>query len=245
MFNIRSLKIVFLIGAIASFVCVFITSFDIVFGSITSSNIESLPQTAIERFYEFKDNWFIGLYHLDFINIINSMIMLFVYVAICIAHKNRNFIYFGISFLVAFFGTLIFVSNNTALGMLELSNKYFNTTLATQKDYYIAAGEALLINGIHGSLGVFLGFLISSIGSLLISILILKGKIFGKFTSWFGIIGNGCLLIYVVLIALIPQLESIAVLIAAPGGILALIWIVLTGLKLYKLSRMGNFEVIS
>ena len=51
------------------------------------------------------------------------------------------------------------VSNNTALPMLELSHKYFSTSIESQRALYAAAGESMLAQGAHGSAGIFLGFL--------------------------------------------------------------------------------------
>ena len=92
------------------------------------------------------------------------------------------------------------VANNTALPMLELSNKYYSTTIESQKAFYAAAGESLLAQGAHGSPGIFLGFFIPNLARLIISFVMLKGRIFSKINSWFGIIGSILMLLYVILV---------------------------------------------
>jgi hypothetical protein len=44
-------------------------------GVIICETVAALPQTAIERFSQFKDNWFLGLYNLDLLNIINQIVL--------------------------------------------------------------------------------------------------------------------------------------------------------------------------
>lgn len=118
--------------------------------------------------------------------------------------------------------------------MLELSNKYYAAIDEGQKTLIAAAGEAMLARGSHGSLGVFIGFMASTIASLFMSWVILHGKIINKVTSYIGLVGNALLLIYILLITFVPALEKVAIMMAAPGGILALVWILLLGISMIR-----------
>lgn len=235
--NKKQWENIYLIGGFAAFLAFSGTVFDIIFGSSSSGNLSELPQTAIERFSEFQQNWFLGLYHLDLLNIIIAIIMIPVYFALFSVHRKNNLAYAALGFVLCIFGTIIFVATNTALPMLELSNKYYSAAEETQKILLAAAGEAMLARGGHGSLGVFIGFVFSTISSLWMSIVMLQGKIFNRIISYLGIIGYMLLLIYILLVTFIPKTQNIATIIAAPGGILALAWILMVGIKLIKMKE--------
>jgi hypothetical protein len=119
--------------------------------------------------------------------------------------------------------------------MLDLSRKYYAVTDETQKNLIAAAGESLIVRGEHGSLGVFIGFTLTSLSSIGVSLIMLRGRIFGKLASFFGILGNSCLFLYVILVTFVPEIKNIAVMVAAPGGLLALAWILLISITLMKL----------
>ena len=121
--------------------------------------------------------------------------------------------------------------------MLELSHKYAAVTTETQKIYLASAGEAMLVRGAHGSPGAFPGFVLNLVAEIIISVIMLTGKVFGKMTSWMGIIGGTLLLAYIILVTYIPGIKPVAMMIAAPGGILSLVWITMFTIRPF---RMGN-----
>jgi drug/metabolite transporter superfamily protein YnfA len=131
----------------------------------------------------------------------------------------------------------VFITNNAALSMLDLSQKFQTTETIEQKNVFAAAGEALLSKGAHGSIGVFPGFVLITLSELLISLAMLKGVMFSKATAYFGIFGTTLLFIYLILVTFVPSSKEFAILLAAPGGILSLIWMILFTFRLFKLSN--------
>lgn len=77
-------------------------------------------------------------------------------------------------------GHPIFVTANTAVPMLELSDKYAAATSKSQKLLLAAAGEAVLATGEHGGLSVFTGFLLPTIAGLGMSFVVLSAGIFSR-----------------------------------------------------------------
>lgn len=227
-------KTVYLIGGYAALLSFCGTLIDIIFGSASNGNLSELPQTAIERFSEFQQSWLLGLYHLDLLNVIIAITMIPTYFALFALHRKNSLPYAGFAMILFIIGTTIFVSTNSALPMLELSNKYYSTVDETQRMFIAAAGEAMLVRGGHGGLGVFIGFVSLTIASLCMSLVMLHGKIFNRVISYFGIIGYTLLLMYILLVTFVPVIKNIAVIIAAPGGLLALVWILMLSIKLIK-----------
>lgn len=230
-------KSIYFWGGITTIIVVVGAFIDVAIGNITGGNLSALPQTAIERFSQFHDSKFMGLYNLDLLNIINQMILIPAFFALYAVHRNANKAYGLLALIIFLFGSVILVANNTALPMYELSQKYFATPIESQKAYYAAAGESMLAVGAHGSLGVFLGFFIPNIANLIMSIVMLQGGVFSKINSWSGIIGSLFMLLYVILVNFVPSVESMATAFAMPGGLLLMAWMIMFAIRLFKLSK--------
>lgn len=235
--NKRQISNIYRAGAVFSLVALCGITIDIVIGTITGGNLSALPQTAVERFTEFHQNPLLGLYHLDLLNLMVQLLLILTWFALFIAHRRLNSGLAMLSLVVYLFGSGIMVANNTALPMLDLSQKFFATTDESQRALYSAAGEALLAIGAHGSPGIFLGFFIPNIANLMISVVMLKRGIFSKLNAWFGITGSILIMFYVILVNFTNNFENTATAIAMPGGILLMIWMIMFTFKLFGLSK--------
>lgn len=60
-------------------------------------------------------------------------------------------------------------------------------------------------SGAHGSPGAFLGFLLPVVGGVIISTVMLTGKIFSRASAYTGIFGGVFLLVYLVLVTFVPK----------------------------------------
>ena len=136
-------KSVYVLGGIAAILSLIAVVADIVIGTSMGGNLSELPQTAVDRFVQFQQSPWLGLYNLDLLNTVNQLISIPVYFALCAVHRKTNKPDALLALIIFLLGTTIFVANNTALPMLELSRKY---TLAAepQKTLLAAAGEAML-----------------------------------------------------------------------------------------------------
>jgi hypothetical protein len=233
---------IYTLGGLATIIALLDILLDVVIGNVTGGNLSALPQTAIDRFTEFHNNKFLGLYHLDLLNIIAQMILIPAYFALYAVHRNVNKAYGLLALVVFLFGSVIMVANNTALSMLELSNKYFSTTIESQKSLYAAAGESMLVQGAHGSPAIFLGFFIPNIANLIMSIVMLKGNVFSKINSWLGIIGSILMMMYVILVNFGTGVENMATIFAMPGGLLLMVWMIMFSIRIFKLSQFSLKE---
>ncbi len=227
---------IYMLGAITAFIAILGTIVDIIIGSSLGEGLASIPDTAIGKFAQFHENWLLGLYNLDLLNVCIIALMIPAYFALWAAHRRVNMAYVALAAIVYFVGATVFITNNSALAMLELSNKYAAASEA-QKPLLAAAGEAMIARGAHGSPGAFAGFILSTIASTIMSFGMLKGRVFGRTTAYLGIIGSILLLVYVILVTFVPEVKNIAVIVAAPGGLLALAWTIMFTLKLFQIGR--------
>lgn len=225
-------KKIYIIGGVTAFIVFGLTVSDIIIGSITGGDLTLLPQTAIERFLEIQENSLLGLYHLDLLNVIIYAAMIPLFFALFAIHREIKPATSSLALILFLVAATIFITTNTALPMLQLSGKYFSTSNETQRALYAAAGEALLVRGEHGTPGVFVGFFLLTISNLFISFVMLNAGIFKKVVGLLGIIGSFSLLIYIFLVTFIPSVKNLAVIIAAPGGILVLAWYWLSAIQL-------------
>lgn len=236
-------KSVYTMGVVATLFVLCGIILDIIIGSrVTGGDITLLPQTAIERFSQFNDNWMLGLYSLDLLNVIIQLVTIPSIFAIYMAHKRTDNGFALFAFILVLMGTTIFIASNVALPMLELSHKYNSAVTDAHRSMLAAAGESLLIKGEHGSLGVFIGFVLPTFASVLMSYVMLKGQIFSKANSYIGFTGNILLLLYLVLVTFFPATEKLAIIIAMPGGLLVMAWMVMYMIKLFKLRLISDIR---
>jgi len=227
-------KSIYVLGGIAAILSLIAVLADIVIGSSTGGNLSALPQTAIERFAQFQQNAWLGLYNLDLLNTVNQLISIPIYFALYAALRKTNKPYALFALIVFLIGTTIFVANNTALPMLDLSRKYA-LAIEPQKTLLAAAGEAMLARGEHGGFGVFFSFLLPTLSALIFSFVMLQGKVFSKANSYVGILGNALMVIYIVLVTFAPAIKNMAMAFAMPGGLLLVAWMVMVTIRLFQL----------
>jgi len=233
-------KTIYKIGAVTTIIVLCGIILDMVVGSVTGGDVAALPQTAIERYNQFKENWLLGLYNLDLLNIINQVILIPSIFALYAVHRNSNKPSALLSLILFLVGTTIFVTSNTALAMLDLTQKYFAAASEEQRMLLAAAGEAMLAKGAHGSLGVFIGFALPTFANVLMSCVMLKGNIFSRAASYIGIIGNSLMVIYIIMVTFIPSVEKMTLAFAMPAGLLLMTWMILFAIKLLKMSKIDN-----
>lgn len=228
-------KSIYTVGGIATVIALLGIVIDMIVGSTTGSDLSALPQTALERFTQFQASPWLGLYHLDLLNTVNQLFMIPAYFALYAAHRKVNEAYSLLALIVFLVASTIFITTNSALPMLELSHKYAGATSESQKMLLAAAGEAMLARGAHGTLGVFIGFMLPNVAGLIMSVVMLKGKIFSKVTAYLGVAGNILISIYVVLVTFAPGVEKMAITFAMPGGLLLMAWTILFTIRLFQL----------
>ena len=231
-------KLIFKVGGVATILVLAGVLLDMAVGIITGGDITLLPQTAVEKYGQISQNWIMGLYTMDFLNEINQLIFIPGYFALYVAHKNTAAKSESMLALILFLvGSTILVTGNTSLTLIDLSHKYASATSESDKMLYAAAGEAMLAKGSHGSLGVLVGFILPNIAGIIMSLAMIKGKVFGKKISYCGFIGSILMVVYLLLVTLAPGVDKMATAFALPGGILLMIWMISFTVGLF---RLGN-----
>jgi hypothetical protein len=226
---------IYIIGGIATLLTLAGTLLDIVLTMIPGWEATTVPTTIEAWFIQFQTNPLLGLRNLDLLNATLSVIGVPMIVALYGAHRRACPAYATLALSVALVGTGVFVTSNVALPMLDLSRQYATASTDTQRLAIEAAGGALLARGAHGSLGVFAGFFLPSIGTLLMGIAMLVGKVFKRVTAWMGIAGISLLTIYTIGVTFAPTSGEAMMIVALPGGLLIMAWNILVARRLLQL----------
>lgn len=188
----------------------------------------------------FQGSWLRGLYVLGILNIVYTAALVPVYIAIFMAHRRTSAGLGVLALAVALLGMAVYLANNAAVPMLVLAEKHRAAATEAERALLVAAGEAVLARGEDFTPGAFIGLLLGSLAPVAMSLLMLRGEVFGRATAWVGLIGFTLLSIFTVWATFIPVLYGIALYgLAMPGGLLALAWFVLVARGLFKLARGG------
>ncbi len=231
-------KGVYKVGGAAALIMVLLVLLDIIVSILLpGGNIRPGTRTAIDWFTLFQGNLLLGLRDLGFLNIINSVLGIPVFLALYAAHQRVNREYAALAAILFLFGGAVYISNNTVLPMFVLSGKYAAATTDAQRAIFLAAGETMLARGADFTLGSLIGFLLPLIASIAMSFVMLRGRIFSKAAAYTGILGYIFLLIFTVWTTFVPALFDVAMMIAIPGGLLVMTWNILIARRLFQLGQ--------
>jgi len=233
----QSARGLYILGAVSALLAVAGNVLDMVIASFPNWGPEATPAAAMDWLIRFQANPWIELYHLDLLNVLIAVFFIPAFLALAAAHWRANPGFAALGLVVFVIATTVFMANNAALPMLDLSQK-FAAAADADKLMLVAAAETLLAKGAHGSPGVFWGFAFSLIANLVISGVMLRAGIFPKAAAYVGIAGFTLLLIYVILVTFMPLVKNPVLVLAMPGGLLAMAWNVMIAIQLFRLREV-------
>jgi hypothetical protein len=117
--------------------------------------------------------------------------------------------------------------------MLSLSGQYASATTDAQRSLLIAAGQAMLAEGQSRA-----GIALVEFACLVISLVMLRGKVFSKATAYAGILGNVLLMVVEIILTLMRTVPDWGMAIAVGAGLSMMTWYFLTGRRLLQLGRL-------
>lgn len=192
-----------------------------------------------EWFALFQSSPITALSNLGLINMITLSLGIPVYLALSHVHQRSRPALAALSAILFFIGTAIYLSSNTVFSMLALSSQYATATEA-QKPLLEAAGRAALAQGADLTPGTLIGLFFAQLGGLIMAWVMLRSKIFSKWTGWMGLFGFGCMILFFPLAAFDPEQFTLAMLISMFGGLALMAYYTLFALRLFQLSKEGR-----
>jgi hypothetical protein len=210
---------------------------DIILGFGGTDMVTYATKSATEWFAVYQDNWFRGVYALGILNIVYTIAMLPVYFALFGAHFEKQAAAAALTVVIFLTAMSMYISNNAAIPLLVISGKYSLAATDLQRTTLVAAGEAVLSRGEDFTAGSFIPLFLSGLAAICISIIMLRGGIFGKVHAWIGIVGFTFLSLFTIIATFVPALYSFAFsFLASIGGLLALTWFALVARRFFQLA---------
>jgi hypothetical protein len=224
------------IGGVAALSAVLVGLLEIVITFLPGGNLSL--ETVRDWFNLFHRNWFMGLRDMGLLNIFLDTLAIPIYLALYAAHRESpQAPYATLAVIVSFLGIGIFFATNQAFPMLALSHQYAAATNEAQRAVLEAAGQSLLAVGQSHTPGTFLGFVFTEMAGVLISIVMLRGRIFSGTAAYAGIFGFGFLLVFEVFSSFVAGLTAAAITLALLGGVLSMVWYILIAMRLFQLGK--------
>ncbi len=196
------------------------------------------PSTAAGWFALFQDDALVGLLLFDFMDLVNYALLGLIFLALYAALHRANRSAMVIATAFGLVGVGVYLASNHASAMLSLSQRYAAATSDAQRAMFLAAGEALLAiynpGSIHQGAGFYVGYGLVVLAGLIISVVMLRSRVFNKSTAWVGILANALVLVDFLVLAFVPAIYGLP---TATSALFRVAWMVLIALGLFRLAR--------
>jgi hypothetical protein len=192
------------------------------------------PTGAAQAFGLLQQNAVVGLLRLDFLTILCLPLYYLLFLGLFAGLWREDAAPTTLATVLAFVGVTLTLATPTALSMLPLSDKYAAAISPEAKSQLLAAGETILATDIWHGTGAFVGAMLLQSAAVLVSVVMLRTKAFGKAIAYIGIVTHGLDLAHVVLMPFLPTAGAVLM---ATAGPLYLVWLPLLGRRLLQLGR--------
>ncbi len=228
-------KALFIAGALAPLIALVLYASQfiiLIFG-------DPFPATVEGWFALLQRSKLLGLWYLNALDIISWALLGIMFLALYVALRQTRPSWMTIALYVALLGVVVFVIPRVlTLVILPLSDLHAAATTEAQRATYVAAGEAL--SHMSTATPQTLGFLLAAVAGLIISIVILQERSFGRSAALSRVAGYVGIVGFVVALgAYASWLLSLPI---APvfipiNGLLWLSWWLMMSLGLYRLTK--------
>lgn len=194
------------------------------------------PGTVIGYFTLFHKHALLGLLDLNVLSLVSYALLIPLVLALYAALRRTSQSFMILATSLALVGIAIYFASNTAFEMLSLSSQYEAASTDAQRSLFLAAGQAML--AIYQGTAFDVSYVLLSVASLIVSVVMLRSAVFGKGIAWVGMVTGAFSLLAVGFFA--PVIDVFLVLIASVGS---LIWTILVARRFFMLSSaLPHFE---
>ena len=230
-------KSLYLIGAIAALVAA--VGFRRNMGAEMTMFFGAAPKTAVGWFALLQNNSLLGIISLNLFDVIDYALVGIIFLALYVTLRKTSRVFAAIATSTCLIGIIVYVVSSTSFKMLSLSNQYTSASTTAQKTTLLVAAQTVLAKGIPGAgfqgVGGVVSMFLIAVAGLMISVVILRSKIFYKITGYVGILASVFDLAYLLGVWIMPSVNFYLWSSALVGGagLLLMIWHLLIGIKLY------------
>ena len=188
--------------------------------------------TVIDWFTLFQNHGFLALRNLGLLNLIAAAFLAPAVLAIYSALRRDHEAYAAFGTILFFVGLAVYLAGSRAFPMLSLSSQYAVATTDAQRALLTAAGQAMLAEGQSRA-----GIPLIEFACLVLSAVMLRGRVFSNLTAYAGILGNALLIVVEIITTFARGLPDAGFVIAVCGGLSIVTWYFLVGRRLLQLAR--------
>lgn len=185
------------------------------------------PSNVADWFALLNNHPLVGLIELDLLLVIDEILVILIFLALYYALKELDPSIMTISAVTGIVSAVLFITANPAFGMLDLSAQYAQAAGEVQRNGLIAAGQGLMATWV-GS-GFEAAYIVGSIAPIIISVVMLRSKLFRKTTAYFGILSN--------VVALGKYIPTIGIYISLFSVVILWVWYLFIGLDFFKIGQ--------
>ncbi len=188
------------------------------------------PDNVLAYFSLFQNNKLLGLLDLDFLMIVDQVLMIPVLLALYVALRRSGESAMIIATALAFLGiAAYFAAREATFGLLVLSDQYASAATEAQRAMLLAAGQALLAN--YSGTNFHISYNLGQFAGVVVSAIMLRDTRFGRIAPWAGIIGN--------IVGWGLYVPGIGIYISLLSVLGLWIWYIVVARKLWVIARSG------
>ncbi len=187
------------------------------------------PSTVTGWFTLFQNHPLIGLLDFDLLLLVDQVLAMLIFLALYVALRRASESLMAIGTVLGVASTVLFITSNPAFAMLSLSNQFAAAATDAERATLLAAGQAVLV--IWQGSAFHTSYIVGSIAPIIISVVMLRSKVFGKTTAYFGILAN--------VVALGLYAPKIGVYISVFSVVFLWIWYLLIARRFFQLAKAG------
>jgi hypothetical protein len=184
---------------------------------------------ATDWFALLETNRLAGLIDLDLLLVADNVLLIAILLALYFALRETLEWVMLIAAALGFASVILYLATNPAIQMAALSDRYAGAATDAQRDAAAAAGDAML--ALWQGTAFEVAYLCGSVAGILIGVVMLQSRLFGRLTGWLAIAANG--------LGLGLYVPGVGVYISVFSVLFLEVWYVLIALRLLRLGR-GN-----
>lgn len=202
-------------------------------GEIVVYAISPRPDTAIEYFAIFHDNWLAGLLYFDLLGMISYLLFVPTILALYVLLRRTSEAIMIVATALFFVGIADFFATNTAFSMLSLSSQYAAAETNAESAMFLTAGQTMIT--LFNENAFLVSYVIVSAAWTMISVGMLRSNIFSRLTAYVGIIAGTAGVTAVILEHISANTRFIAIALYFVAIVFLFVWVVRIGQRLYQL----------
>lgn len=170
------------------------------------------PPSTVEGYFAlFNNNWFLGLLSFDLLYIVDSVLLILIYLSLYIILRRAGESSMLIAVVLGVTGVAAYFASNTSFEMLSLSSQYAAATNEAQRTMFLASGQVMLETYIGTAFDIY--YVLNTIVIFIVSAIMLRSKLFSRKTAYLGFLAGilmivpssaGTIGIYFSLASLVP-----------------------------------------